>query len=75
MTGKSPLRVTTEQREGLERLARSADREEAVAGELLASPVENRTNWTLPRLSAEIERRDLPSHQSRETVRYAQSST
>lgn len=119
MRGKSPLRVTSEQREGLERLAQSADREEAdrargillsisgwtsrkigealrvredtvrgwrsafmmegleaiirhpapgrsavkaeaalaVAGELLASPVENRTNWTLPRLSAEIERR------------------
>ena len=29
----------------------------AVARELLALPVENRTNWTLPRLSAEIERR------------------
>ena len=119
MTGKSALRVTAEQREGLERLAQSPDREEAdrargillsmsgwtsreigealrvredtvrgwrsafmregletiirhpapgrsavkaeaalaVAGELLASPVENRTNWTLPRLSAEIERR------------------
>ena len=28
-----------------------------VARELLAQPVENRTNWTLPRLSAEIERR------------------
>ena len=119
MTGKSPLTATLEQREGLERLARSSDREEAdraravllslsgwpsaeigealrvredtvrgwrsdfmregvdgivrhpapgrspvkaeaalaVARELLALPVENRTNWTLPRLSAEIERR------------------
>jgi transposase len=28
-----------------------------VAGEVLAAPVENRENWTLPRLSAEIERR------------------
>ena len=119
MTGKSPLTATLEQREGLERLGRSSDREEAgraraillslsgwrsaqigealrvredtvrgwrsdfmregvdgivrhpapgrspvkaeaalaVARELLALPVENRTNWTLPRLSAEIERR------------------
>lgn len=119
MTGRSPLTATLEQREGLERLARSSDREEAdraravllslsgwtggeigealrvredtvrgwrsdfmregvdgivrhpapgrspvkaeaalaVARELLALPVENRTNWTLPRLSAEIERR------------------
>ena len=119
MAGKSPLAVTAEEREGLERLARSSDREEAdrargillslsgwtsaeigeallvredtvrgwrsafmreglagitrhpapgrspvkaeaalsVAHELLAVPVENRTNWTLPRLSAEIERR------------------
>ena len=119
MTGKSALSATAEQREGLERLARSPDREEAdraravflslsgwrsaqigealrvredtvrgwrsdfmregvdgivrhpapgrspvkaeaalaVARELLALPVENRTNWTLPRLSAEIERR------------------
>jgi transposase len=29
----------------------------AVARELLAAPVENRINWTLPRLSEEIERR------------------
>lgn len=29
----------------------------AVARELLGAPVENRVNWTLPRLSAEIERR------------------
>jgi transposase len=29
----------------------------SVARELFASPVENRINWTLPRLSAEIERR------------------
>ena len=119
MTGKSPLSATAEQREGLERLARSAGREEAdrsraillslagwtsgeigeallvredtvrgwrsafmrqglagivrhpapgrspvkaeaaltVARELLVLPVANRTNWTLPRLSAEIERR------------------
>ena len=119
MPGKSLLKVTGEQHEGLERLAQSAYREEAdrargilltvsgwtsleigaalrvredtvrgwrsafmragleaiirhpapgrsavkaeaalaVAGELLAAPVENRTNWTLPRLSAEIERR------------------
>lgn len=28
-----------------------------VARELLVSPVENRVNWTLPRLSGEIERR------------------
>jgi transposase len=119
MAGKSPLMVTAAEREGLERLARSSDREEAdraravllsltgwtsaeigealrvredtvrgwrsafmreglagivrhlapgrspvkaeaalaVARELLAVPVANRTNWTLPRLSAEIERR------------------
>jgi transposase len=119
MAGKSPLTATAEQREGLERLARSAHREEAdraraillslagwtsaaigealrvredtvrnwrsgfmrhgleavvrhpapgrapvkaqaalaVAREVLAGPVENRVNWTLPRLSAEIERR------------------
>jgi transposase len=119
MTGKSPLVATTEQREGLERLARSSDREEAdrargillslsgwtsgeigealrvredtvrgwrsgfmregveavvrhpapgrspvkaeaalaVARELLVLPVANRVNWTLPRLSAEIEQR------------------
>ena len=119
MTGKSALSATAEQREGLERLARSPDRAEAdraravllslsgwcsaligealrvredtvrgwrsafmrdgldgivrhpapgrspvkteaalaVARDLLAEPVENRTNWTLPRLSAEIERR------------------
>lgn len=29
----------------------------SVAGELFASPVANRTNWTLPRLCDEIERR------------------
>jgi transposase len=29
----------------------------AVASELFAAPVENRINWTLPRLSDEIERR------------------
>ncbi|MGH6852903.1 MAG: helix-turn-helix domain-containing protein [Gammaproteobacteria bacterium] len=29
----------------------------AVASELFAAPVENRINWTLPRLSEEIERR------------------
>ena len=29
----------------------------AVASELLAAPVENRINWTLPRLAEEIERR------------------
>jgi transposase len=29
----------------------------AVARELFSAPVENRTNWTLPRLSEEIERR------------------
>ena len=29
----------------------------AVARELFESPVENRINWTLPRLSEEIERR------------------
>ena len=29
----------------------------AVANELFAAPVENRINWTLPRLSEEIERR------------------
>ena len=119
MAGKSPLTATAGQREGLERLARSTDREEAdraraillslsgwtsaeigealrvredtvrnwrslfmregleavvrhpapgrapvkaeaalaVAREVLAGPVENRVNWTLPRLSAEIERR------------------
>lgn len=28
-----------------------------VAGEVLSAPVENRTNWTLPRLAEEIERR------------------
>lgn len=28
----------------------------AIATELLREPVENRTNWTLPRLRAEIER-------------------
>ena len=28
----------------------------AVAAELLAAPVENRQNWTLPRLQAEIEK-------------------
>ena len=119
MTGKTPLTAMAEQREGLERLARSAHREEAdrargillslagwtsaaigealrvrqdtvrnwrsafmrqgleavvrhpapgrapvkaqaalaVAREVLAAPVANRENWTLPRLSAEIERR------------------
>ena len=120
MTGKTPLTATAKQREGLERLARSAHREEAdrargillslagwtsaaigealrvrddtvrdwrslfmregleavvrhpargerapvkaqaalaVAREVLAAPVENRENWNLPRLSAEIERR------------------
>jgi transposase len=119
MTGRSALTATAEQREGLERLARSAHREEAdrargillslagwtsaaigealrvrqdtvrnwrsafmrqgleavvrhpapgrapvkaqaalaVAREVLAAPVANRENWTLPRLSAEIERR------------------
>lgn len=29
----------------------------AVAGEVLSAPVANRTNWTLPRLADEIERR------------------
>jgi transposase len=29
----------------------------AVAGDVLAAPVENRPNWTLPRLAEEIERR------------------
>ena len=119
MGDKSPLVVTEEQRQGLERFAGSSDREEAdrargillsasgwtspeigealrvrqdtvrgwrsafmregleavarhpapgrkavkaeaalaVAAEVLALPVENRTNWTLPRLSDEIERR------------------
>lgn len=119
MGDRSPLVVTLEQRLALERLARSADREEAdrargvllsasgwtsprigealrvredtvrgwrsafmregieaikrhaapgrspvkaeaalkVADEILAQPVENRTNWTLPRLAEEIERR------------------
>jgi transposase len=28
-----------------------------IAGEVLTTPVENRTNWTLPRLAEEIERR------------------
>ena len=31
----------------------------AVASELFAAPVENRINWTLPRLAEEIERRAL----------------
>ncbi len=53
-------------REGLETIIRhpapgrcavKAEAALAVGGELLASPVENRINWTLPRLSAEIERR------------------
>lgn len=119
MVGKTPLKVTQEQRTGLERLASSANRAEAdraramllsvagwtsaaigeafgvredtvrdwrsafmregvvglerhpapgrspvkaeaalsVARELFAAPVANRTNWTLPRLSEEIERR------------------
>ena len=34
-----------------------ADAALMVARELLAAPVENRVNWTLPRLSEEIERR------------------
>jgi transposase len=34
-----------------------ADRALAVAEELLAAPVADRPNWTLPRLAAEIERR------------------
>ena len=119
MTGKSPLTVTAEQRDGLLRLPGSPDRAEAdraraillslagwtsaaigeafgvredtvrdwrsafmreglmgierhpapgrspvkaeaalaVARELFAQPVANRTNWTLPRLPEEIERR------------------
>ena len=119
MSGKSPLTADTGQREGLKRLAVSANRAEAdraraillslsgwksaaigevfgvcedtvrdwrssfmreglsgierhpapgcspvkaeatlaVARELFAAPVENRINWTLPRLSEEIERR------------------
>lgn len=32
----------------------------AVAASILAEPVENRPNWTLPRLQAEIERRGGP---------------
>ena len=32
----------------------------AVAGALLRQPVEDRTNWTLPRLRAEVERRRSP---------------
>src|SRR5476649_2849903 len=119
MSGKSPLAASTEQRDGLKRLAFSANRAEAdraraillslsgwksaaicevfgvredtvrdwrssfmceglagierhpapgcspvkaqaalaVASEQFAAPVENRINWTLPRLSEEIERR------------------
>ncbi len=119
MSGKSPLVASTEQRDGLRRLAISTNRAEAdraraillslsgwksaaigevfgvredtvrdwrstfmrdgvagierhpapgcspvkaeaalaVANELFAAPVENRINWTLPRLSEEIERR------------------
>ena len=119
MSGKSPLVASAEQREGLRRLAVSANRAEAdraraillslsgwksasigevfgvredtvrdwrswfmregltgierhpapgclpvkaqaalaVASELFAAPVENRINWTLPRLAEEIERR------------------
>jgi transposase len=119
MAGKTPLRVTQDQRSGLKQLSGSANRSEAdraraillslggwtsaeiseafgvredtvrdwrstfmreglsgierhpapgsppvkaqaalsVAGELFASPVANRTNWTLPRLCDEIERR------------------
>jgi transposase len=119
MSGKSPLVASAEQRDGLKRLAVSANRAEAdraraillslsgwksaaigevfgvredtvrdwrsafmcegvvgierhpapgcypvkaeaaltVARELFAAPVENRINWTLPRLSEEIERR------------------
>jgi transposase len=34
-----------------------ADRALAVAGELLAAPVADRPNWTLPRLADEIEKR------------------
>ena len=34
-----------------------AERALAVAGELLAAPVADRPNWTLPRLAEEIERR------------------
>jgi transposase len=119
VTGKTPMKVTAEQRAGLERLSGSANRAQAdraramilslagwtstdigeafgvredtvrdwrstfmraglagierhpapgclpvkaeaalaVARELFAVPVANRTNWTLPRLSEEIERR------------------
>jgi transposase len=53
-------------REGLEAIVRhaapgrapvKAQAALAVAGELLTAPVENRANWTLPRLCDEIERR------------------
>jgi transposase len=36
---------------------RKAERALAVAAELLAAPVADRPNWTLPRLADEIERR------------------
>ena len=36
--------------------AAKGERALAVAGALLCQPVEDRTNWTLPRLRAEIER-------------------
>ena len=43
--------------------------EELVAEELLAAPVADRPNWTLPRLAAEIERRsDLRISRSRLSV-------
>ena len=41
----------------------------AIARELLSGPVENRTNWTLPRLQAEIGRRaGLTISQSRLSI-------
>jgi transposase len=36
--------------------AEKGERALAVAGAVLREPVENRTNWTLPRLCAEVER-------------------
>jgi len=46
-----------------------AERALAVAEELLAAPVADRPNWTLPRLAAEIERRsDLRISRSRLSV-------
>ena len=37
-----------------------SERALAVAGALLRQPVEDRTNWTLPRLRAKVERRRSP---------------